>query len=53
MTAEMSVAIIKAFDGIRLELSLIRKQIEKLDRTVSKLNEAPSDVVVDGNPSQK
>ena len=28
------------------ELSLLRKQVEKLDRTISKLNEAPIDVTV-------
>jgi len=53
MTSEqMFYSATKAFDSMVLELSLIRKQLEKLDRTVAKLNESPTDIV-DGTPSQE
>jgi hypothetical protein len=49
VTTGMEIA--KAINNVALEVYYLRKQMEKLDRTVSKLNEIP--VEVDGKPSQE
>lgn len=36
-------ACMHALEGIVSELGLLRKQVEKLDRTVGKLNEMPTE----------
>jgi hypothetical protein len=39
--------IAKAINNVALEIAYSRKQMEKLDRTISKLNEVPVDVTVE------
>lgn len=35
--------IVDAIKAVAFEISLLRKQVEKLDRTLEKLNEAPAE----------
>lgn len=44
--------LIKAINGVAFEISLVGKRLEKLERSIDKLNEAPIDVTV-ANPSQE